>query len=174
MTIRTPARVRRSTTYTGVLAAAVLTAATSACGPTGQSTSSTAGPISTVVSASPAASSTSGRAAASPTASPSMAAPAQAYVDAVNAGDLEALARAFAPDGEVRDVSRPIRGRDAIRTWAGNEVIGGRLQVLSVTAMPGGQDLLVHWAPAGSAGWRAHYRFTMTDSEITLADLQYA
>ncbi len=81
---------------------------------------------------------------------------------------------AFAPEGQVTDVSRPIRGRDAIRTWAGNEMIGGRLEVLSATAMPGGQDPLVHWAPAGSSGWRAHYRFTMTETAITLADLQYA
>jgi hypothetical protein len=103
-----------------------------------------------------------------------VAAAAQAYVDAVNSADLDALVRAFAPQGQVLDVSRPIRGRDAIRTWARNEVIGGRLKVLSVTAMPGGQDLLVHWAPAGSDGWRAHYRFTMTADGITLADLQYA
>lgn len=100
--------------------------------------------------------------------------PAQAYVDAVNAGDLDALVAAFAPDGQVTDVTRPIRGRDAIRTWATNEVIGGRLEILSVTSQPGGQDLLVHWAPAGSSGWRAHYRFTMTDTQITRADLQYA
>lgn len=102
------------------------------------------------------------------------AAPARAYVDAVNAGDLDALVTAFAPDGQITDVTRPIRGHDAIRTWARDEVIGGRLRVLSVTAMPGGQDLLVHWAPQGSSGWRAHYRFTMTDTTITLADLQYA
>jgi ketosteroid isomerase-like protein len=107
-------------------------------------------------------------------ASPRIPAPAQAYVDAVNSGDLDALVLAFAPDGEVMDVDRPIRGRDAIRAWAANEVMGGRLQVLSVTAMPSGQDLLVHWAPRGSSGWRARYRFTMTGTAITLADLQYA
>jgi len=72
------------------------------------------------------------------------------------------------------EVSRSIRGHEAIRRWADNEVMGGRLQVLSVTPMPRGKDLLVHWAPGGSGGWRAHYRFTMTDNAITLADLQYA
>jgi hypothetical protein len=122
------------------------------------------------------AESTSAASAERPATPPAVApaAPAQAYVDAVNAGDLDALVEAFAPDGQVTDVNRPIRGRDAIRTWADNEVIGGRLQVLSVTAIPGGQDLLVHWAPQGSAGWRAHYRFTMTATAITVADLQYA
>lgn len=104
----------------------------------------------------------------------SPAAPAQAYVDAVNRNDLDALVLAFAPDGQVIDVTRPIRGRDAIRTWADNEVMGGHLEVLSVTPMPGGQDLLVRWAPRGLGGWQAHYRFTMTDSAITTADLQYA
>jgi hypothetical protein len=74
----------------------------------------------------------------------------------------------------VTDVTRPIRGHDAIRAGARNEVLGGRLQVLSVTPTPGGQDLLVHWAPQGSAGWRAHYRFTTTATAIALADLQYA
>lgn len=103
-----------------------------------------------------------------------LAAPVQAYVGAVNAGDLDALVAAFAPDGQVTDVSREIRGREAIRTWARNEVIGGRLEILSIDAMPGGQDLLVHFAPRGSAGFRAHYRFTMTETAITLADLQYA
>jgi hypothetical protein len=102
------------------------------------------------------------------------AAPAQAYVDAVNAGNLDALVAAFAPDGLVIDVTRPIRGRDAIRAWADSEVIGGRLQVLSVNAMSGGQDLLVYWAPEGSAGWQAHYRFTMNATAIIQADLQYA
>lgn len=115
-----------------------------------------------------------GPATAAPASGPPVAGPAQAYVDAVNAGDLDALVAAFAPDGLVVDVSRRIEGRDAIRAWAGAEVIGGTLRVLEVAAKPGGQDLLVHWAPGGSAGWRAHYRFTMTATTITTADLQYA
>ncbi|MEO3745222.1 nuclear transport factor 2 family protein [Plantactinospora sp. B5E13] len=115
-----------------------------------------------------------GPATAAPGSGPAVAGPAQAYVDAVNAGDLDALVAAFAPDGLVVDVNRRIEGRDAIRAWADAEVIGGTLRVLEVAAKPGGQDLLVHWAPGGSAGWRAHYRFTMTATTITTADLQYA
>ncbi|MBU2664721.1 nuclear transport factor 2 family protein [Actinoplanes bogorensis] len=109
-----------------------------------------------------------------PSGSEAVAAPAQAYVDAVAARDLGALAEAFAPDAVVIDVTRRIEGRDAIREWADNEVIGGSLRVLSATPMDGGQDLLVHWAPSGSAGWEARYRFTMNGSHITQADLQYA
>ncbi|GAA3967226.1 hypothetical protein GCM10023085_57090 [Actinomadura viridis] len=115
---------------------------------------------------------------ASPPAPPAVAGvqpAAQAYVDAVNREDLDALVAAFAPDGKVIDVSRTIAGRDAIRDWARNEVIGGRLRVLSIAERrTGGQKLLVHWAPAGSDGWRAHYDFTVSGNGIRTADLQYA
>ncbi|MEV4174344.1 nuclear transport factor 2 family protein [Nonomuraea sp. NPDC049709] len=100
---------------------------------------------------------------------------ARAYVDAVNARDLDALVAAFASDAEIVDVSRSIRGHDAIREWAGNEVIGGTLRVVSIAEnRADGQKLLVHWAPAGSGGWRAHYDFTVRDGRVVRADLQYA
>ncbi|MFI7229915.1 nuclear transport factor 2 family protein [Nonomuraea angiospora] len=100
---------------------------------------------------------------------------ARAYVDAVNARDLDALVAAFASDGVVIDVTRPIRGHDAIREWARAEVIGGTLEVVSVAERrANGQKLLVHWAPEGSGGWRAHYDFTVSDGRIVRADLQYA
>jgi hypothetical protein len=148
----------RATLLAGVLAVVVATAGCSADPAAGPGTPA-------------AASDRSGGTAPSAVA---LAVPVRAYVDAVNAGDVDALVAAFAPDGQVTDVARPVRGHDAIRTWARDEVLGGRLQVLSVTPTPGGQDLLVHWAPRGSAGWRAHYRFTTTATAITLADLQYA
>ncbi|WP_161791030.1 nuclear transport factor 2 family protein [Actinomadura welshii] len=103
-----------------------------------------------------------------------VAAQAGRYVDAVNRRDLDALVESFAPGGKIVDVSREIGGRPAIRDWARAEVIGGRLEVLSVTRTAGGQDLLVHWAPRGGTGWRAHYRFTFQGDRIALADLQYA
>ena len=109
-----------------------------------------------------------------PSASTVLAAPAAQYVDAVNNDDLDAMVAAFAPDAEVVDVGRHIRGQDAIRTWAHDEVSGGTLQVLAVTPMQGGQDLLVKFAPAGSSGFRAHYRFTMNAVAVTRADLRYA
>lgn len=108
------------------------------------------------------------------TAGAAVAPAGRAYVDAVNNEDLDALVAAFAEDGTVVDVSRRITGRAAIRAWAQGEVIGGRLQVVTVSPTAGGQDLLVHWAPEGSSGWRAHYRFTYADERITVADLQYA
>ncbi|MFC4009355.1 nuclear transport factor 2 family protein [Nonomuraea purpurea] len=100
---------------------------------------------------------------------------ARAYVDAVNARDLDALVASFARDAEIVDVSRSIRGHDAIRAWADREVIGGTLRVVSIAERRAdGQKLLVHWAPAGSGGWQAHYDFTVGGGRIVKADLQYA
>jgi hypothetical protein len=122
-----------------------------------------------------------------PVAAPTMGAPtvgaqgaavapaARAYVDAVGRQDLDGLVAAFAEDGVVVDVSRRIEGRDAIRTWADREVIGGSLRVDGVTELePGVQRLRVHWAPGGSGGWAADYTFTVSGAGITEADLQYA
>ena len=102
-------------------------------------------------------------------------APALAYVNAVNRNNLDSLVLAFDQTGAVRDVTRRIEGRAAIRTWADREVMGGTLRVLGVERQtPDRVRLLVHWAPGGSAGWRAYYTFTYADGLITLADLQYA
>ena len=95
-------------------------------------------------------------------------------MDAVNDEDLDALVGCFAPDGAVVDVSRRIEGRDAVREWAGNEVMGGSLRVLEEEPRPDGIRLLVHWAPAGSDGWRAFYTFEARDGRIVLAGFQYA
>lgn len=100
--------------------------------------------------------------------------PARAYVDAVNARNLDALVASFAEHGEVVDVTRRIKGHQDVRAWAANEVMGGTLEVREVTSTAVGQDLLVHWAPSGSTGWKARYRFTFAGDKIGLADLQYA
>lgn len=76
----------------------------------------------------------------------STAGPARAYVEPVNGKDLEALVAAFIEEGEVVDVTRWIKGPDAVRMWASDEVIGGALWVLEVTTTVVGQDLLVRWA----------------------------
>ncbi|MET8503209.1 MBL fold metallo-hydrolase [Streptomyces sp. NPDC004787] len=101
--------------------------------------------------------------------------PVDAYVDAVNNGDLDALAGTFAADAEVVDVGRRIHGRAAIRAWAEKEVIGGRLTVLRVTeTRPGHQRLLVQFAPGGTGGFGAYYTFTVEGASITKAELGYA
>ncbi|GAA4967891.1 hypothetical protein HD597_003713 [Nonomuraea thailandensis] len=99
---------------------------------------------------------------------------AQRYLDAVAARDADALAAAFAPDGLVTDVGREIRGRDAIRRWAANEVIGGTYTLLDHTPRAGGVSMLVRFQPAGAGGFRANYHFDITGGSITRATLEYA
>ncbi|MDX3006570.1 nuclear transport factor 2 family protein [Kribbella solani] len=99
---------------------------------------------------------------------------AQRYLDAVEAKDADALAATFAPDGLVVDVGREIRGRDAIRQWAANEVIGGVYTLLDHTPRAGGVTMLVRFQPGGTGGFRANYHFDIADGSITKATLEYA
>jgi hypothetical protein len=100
---------------------------------------------------------------------------ARLYINAVNQNNLDSLVSSFATNGQILDVSRTIAGQAAIRTWARNEVMGGTLRVIEINQQrPGHVRLLVHWAPRGSAGWRAWYTFSYENNRITLADLQYA
>ncbi|MFI6517540.1 nuclear transport factor 2 family protein [Spirillospora sp. NPDC050679] len=101
--------------------------------------------------------------------------PVSAYVRAVNAKDLDGVAKAFAPNAELVDVGRGFRGREAIRGWAEREVIGGTLTVSRVVEnRTGYQKLLVRFAPGGTGGFAAHYAFTVDGAAITRADLTYA
>jgi hypothetical protein len=100
--------------------------------------------------------------------------PGKSYVDAVNAGDLDRLVDSFTSEAVVVDVSREIKGTDQIRRWADNEVIGGRLDVISVSPMANGQDLLVNFAPTENVVFNARYRFTYEDGLIAKAELLYA
>ncbi|MEV4064370.1 hypothetical protein [Nonomuraea dietziae] len=87
---------------------------------------------------------------------------------------LDAVASAFATEGLVVDVGREIRGRDAIRQWAANEVIGGVYTLLDHTTRAGGVTMLVRFQPGGVGGFRANYSFDITDGLITKATLEYA
>ena len=98
------------------------------------------------------------------------------YRDAVNAEDLNWLTASFAPGAVVIDVSRRFRGRSAIRAWAQAEVIGGRLTIIRRVTRPRnprGATYLVRFAPGGTGGFLAHYRFETRGGRITVADLQY-
>jgi hypothetical protein len=100
---------------------------------------------------------------------------AQRYFDAVAARDARAVAAAFTPDGLVVDVGREIRGRDAIRRWAADEVVGGVYTLLDHTPHRHGTTLLVRFRPGGTGdGFRARYHFDITDGLITQATLEYA
>ncbi|WP_051022428.1 nuclear transport factor 2 family protein [Nocardia pneumoniae] len=99
---------------------------------------------------------------------------AQRYLDAVAARDDDAVAAAFTPDATVTDVSREIRGREAIRRWAADEVIGGVYTLLGHSPRAGGTTMLLRFRRGSGDGFRATYRFDITDGLITRADLRYA
>jgi ketosteroid isomerase-like protein len=97
------------------------------------------------------------------------------YFDAVSAGDSAALWDCFAVDAEIIDVDRPIHGREAIRRWAADEVIGGTYMLEEVTPRHDGADLLLTFVPPGeAAGFRARYVVTVMDGKITRMVLRYA
>lgn len=134
----------------------------------------------TVARPAPSASPTAGQSSAGGQPSPSTPAAgsldpaAQRYLDAVAAKNADALAACFALDGLVIDVGREIRGRDAIRQWAANEVIGGVYTLLEHKPRPGGVTMLVRFQPGGTGGFRANYHFDITGGLITKATLEYA
>jgi hypothetical protein len=102
-------------------------------------------------------------------------APVRCFHTAVNNAALDALLNCFAPRGVVVDVSRRFAGRDAIRTWAASELIGGRLTILRRAAKPRnptGRTFLVRFAPSGSGGFLAHYRFVARNGKLVLVDMQ--
>ena len=50
--------------------------------------------------------------------------PVADYIDAVNAGDTDAIVALFAPDAYVNDARREIHGVEAIRRWVEREMVG--------------------------------------------------
>ncbi len=52
-----------------------------------------------------------------------------AYVAAVNAFDEDAVVATFADDAMVNDVRREFWGKDAIRGWVREEIVGDRVTV---------------------------------------------
>ena len=51
------------------------------------------------------------------------------YVAAVNAFDVDAIVATFADDALVNDVRREFWGKDAIRRWIREEIVGDRVTV---------------------------------------------
>jgi hypothetical protein len=109
-------------------------------------------------------------------ASLTLPAPVRCFRNAVNNAALAALLNCFASRGVVIDVGRRFAGKAAIRTWARNELIGGRLTIIRRVARPrnpNGLTLLVRFAPGGSGGFLAHYRFVTRNAKLVLVDMQY-
>jgi hypothetical protein len=106
----------------------------------------------------------------------SLPAPVRCFRNAVNRAALAALLNCFAGRGVVIGVNRRFVGKAAIRTWARNEFSGGRLTIIRRVARPrnpNGLTLLVRFAPGGSGGFLAHYRFVTRNGKLVLVDMQY-
>ena len=58
--------------------------------------------------------------------------PVQCYFSAVAESDLNALTQCFQDAAVIIDVNRKILGIEAIRSWANNEVIGGRYEIFPI------------------------------------------
>jgi predicted transcriptional regulator len=54
------------------------------------------------------------------------------YVAAVNAFDADAIVATFADDALVNDVRREFWGKDAIRRWVREEIVGDRVTVEAI------------------------------------------
>lgn len=61
------------------------------------------------------------------------------YIEAVNAGDAQALQSSFARDAVVKDVEREIRGIEAITRWASHDILAveARFEVRKVVERDG-------------------------------------
>lgn len=99
---------------------------------------------------------------------------AKQYFDGVNNGDIEAALNAFSNDASVIDVGRTISGKNNIRNWLQNEVMGGRYEVIEVTDRGNETRVLVRFSPGGSGGFRANYDFTFSSNLVTRMNLSYA
>ena len=76
--------------------------------------------------------------------------PARCYFSAIEASDLTALTQCFQPDAVIIDVNRKISGIEAIRTWADNEVIGGRYEIVAIVSQSENNlKLLIKFIPPG-------------------------
>src|ERR1700746_475524 len=62
-----------------------------------------------------------------PTANTTLSGVLAEHVRAVNAFDADAVVATFAEDAYINDVSREIRGLDAIRAFVNKEIVGDRV-----------------------------------------------
>ncbi|WP_194905319.1 nuclear transport factor 2 family protein [Catenulispora rubra] len=59
-----------------------------------------------------------------------------AHVAAVNAFDLDAIVGTFADDALVNDAQREFSGTEAIRAWAGRELVGDKVTMAVTEVVP--------------------------------------
>jgi hypothetical protein len=97
------------------------------------------------------------------------------YVAGVKSEDLERVLGCFAEGAVVIDVTRRFEGIEAIRGWAGRELIGGRVTIISVEPQnPNLYRCLVTWSAGGTSAFRAWYIFEVEGGRILSLQFEYA
>ena len=86
------------------------------------------------------------------------------YLAAVNAFDVDAIVAAFAPDAYVNDARREIRGVDAIRRWAGKEMVGDHVTMEPLEVVDHYGDTIVRSRYDGT------YDKTSLPGELVMSD----
>jgi hypothetical protein len=99
--------------------------------------------------------------------------PVRGYFHAVATNDSQALANCFTADGVIVDVDRAIAGRNKIRQWAEEEVLGGSYKVIDSSGDGEKVSILLRFAPRDEESFRARYEFELQDGQILTANLQY-
>ncbi|EFQ82201.1 hypothetical protein HMPREF0063_12725 [Aeromicrobium marinum DSM 15272] len=94
---------------------------------------------------------------------PVLPAPAQRFVDAVNAADTDGFVATFTDDGHVDDWGRVLRGRDGVRSWADTDAIGQGAQMEVLDAETDGDTVRIRFS------WTSR-RFTGTSDGIFVVD----
>jgi hypothetical protein len=86
-------------------------------------------------------------------------APVARAIDAVNAGDTDAFLSEFAADGWIDDDGRQFGGRDAMRDWSDDELIGADTRFAVMGSEPAYRGVAVDMEVTSDA-FNGHRGFT--------------
>lgn len=100
---------------------------------------------------------------------------AACYFTAVENQNLNNLTAYIGTNAVILDVNRRIEGISVIRSWAKNEVMGGKYKILETTNTKRRILVLLHFAPPETfgTGFKARYKFEFADGRISFINLQY-
>lgn len=102
-------------------------------------------------------------------ASLSLPAAIDAYFQASNSGDPDAIAEAFAEDALIHDEGEDLRGRELIRDWARKTRSQYNFTSVPTAITSSGDDVTVTSVVSGTfpgSPVTLHYDFTLRDGEI--------
>lgn len=99
----------------------------------------------------------------------------QSYVNGINNSNLDIALSSFATNSSLTYPGGTIVGRDNIRSFLQQNVIGGSVEYIGVVEQSATSiKILVHWRPGRSNGWREHFTFSLSNANITSLLFEYA